>query len=255
MSLPDMHFGKMALQDETGEEWNLEIAENVYKAACNALLESASECKPEQILFPVGNDLLNIDNDWGTTTAGTQQDNTHSLAQLFKRVKIIIRDTILMLREVSPVHVLCVPGNHDRTMSYLLVDALEDSFLHDKHVTVDNLPTPRKYVQWGISLIGFTHGDQEKHQSLPGIMANERPELWANTKWREWHIGHTHRKKQFHFLPTVTHNGVIVRSIPSLTAADRWHFRKGYVGGVRSAEAFIWNKENALTATYGANLI
>ena len=42
----------------------------------------------------------------------------------------------------------------------------------------------------------FTHGSEEKRDSLPMLMANERKELWAETKFREWHLGHMHRKKE-----------------------------------------------------------
>ena len=255
LSLPDMHFGQITHKEETGLDWDIDTAEKLYKKALSILVNQATSDQPERILFPVGNDLLNIDNPQLATTKGTVQDNTTSLLLLFKKVKNILKNTILDLRQIAPVEIVCVPGNHDRTMSYLIVDALEDIFTHDKHVKVRNHIHPRTYVQWGANLVGFTHGDQERHASLPGIMAHEAKDLWAASEWHEWHVGHKHRAKQQHFLPTVTHDGVIIRTIPSLTTADKWHTEKGYTAGNRTAEAYVWNATEGMTAIYKTSVM
>ena len=256
ISIPDMHFGMLALKEETSEEWNLDIAEQVYRNAIKSLLDDARKSNDvHQIIMPIGSDLLHIDNAARKTFAGTDVDSVHSIKQLFRRVKNILRDAILDMAKEAPVHVISIPGNHDTTTSYFLAEALEDSFYNHPTVTFDNGSKTRKFYQWGIVLLGFTHGDQEKHDRLPGLMSNEMPEAWAQTQWREFHIGHKHRKATEHYLPASTHNGVIVRTLPSLTAADAWHYKKGFIGGVRTAEAYLWNELTALKATYNANLI
>jgi hypothetical protein len=256
ISIPDMHFGMLALKEETSEEYNLDIAEQTYRTAVSSLLSTAQKGSPiHQIVLPIGNDLLHIDNSARKTFAGTEMDSVHSLKQLFRRVKNILRDSILDMAEIAPVHVIAVPGNHDPTTSYFLAEALEDSFYNHPSVTFDNGGKSRKFYEWGIVLLGFTHGDKEKHDRLPGLMSNEMAEAWARTQWREWHIGHKHRKATEHYLPATTHNGVIVRTLPSLTAADAWHYRHGFIGGVRSAEAYLWNEQTALVNTYNVNLI
>lgn len=256
VSIPDMHFGMLALKEETGQDWNLDIAEQTYRSAISSLLKSATDNSTiHQIIMPIGNDLLHIDNSASKTFAGTEMDSVHSLKMLFRRVKNILRDSILDMAEVAPVHVISVPGNHDPSTSYFLAEALEDSFYNHPSVTFDNGGKSRKFYKWGIVLLGFTHGDQEKHDRLPGLMSGEMPEAWAETQWREWHIGHKHRKATEHYLPATTHGGVIVRTLPSLTAADKWHYQKGFIGGVRSAEAYLWNEHNALVTTFNANLI
>lgn len=256
ISIPDMHFGMLALEDETSEEYNLDIAEQIYRTAISALLKTAKENTAiHQIVMPIGNDLLHIDNSSRKTFAGTEMDSVHSLKQLFRRVKNILRDSILDMAEIAPVKVLAIPGNHDTTTSYFLAEALEDSFYNHPSVTFDNGGKTRKFYEWGIVLLGFTHGDNEKHDRLPGLMSNEMPEAWARTQWREWHVGHKHKKATEHYLPATTHSGVVVRTLPSLTAADAWHYKKGFIGGVRSAEAYLWNELTALVNTYNVNLI
>ena len=256
ISIPDMHFGMLALEDETSEEYILDIAEQIYRTAISSLLKTAKENTAiHQIVMPIGNDLLHIDNSSRKTFAGTEMDSVHSLKQLFRRVKNILRDSILDMAEIAPVKVLAIPGNHDTTTSYFLPEALEDSFYNHPSVTFDNGGKTRKFYEWGIVLLGFTHGDNEKHDRLPGLMSNEMPEAWARTQWREWHVGHKHKKATEHYLPATTHSGVVVRTLPSLTAADAWHYKKGFIGGVRSAEAYLWNELTALDNTYNVNLI
>lgn len=255
ISIPDMHFGMLALEEETSEEWNLNIAERTYRAAVTALLESASADPIDQILLPIGNDLLHIDNAYKKTFAGTDMDSVHNVKYLFKRVKNILRDAILDMVKVAPVRVITIPGNHDPTISYFLADALEDSLHNHPSITFDNSLKSRKYYSWGTVLLGFTHGDKEKHDRLPDLMSNEQSLACASAEWREWHIGHKHQQKTERFLPLATYNGTIVRTLPSLTAADAWHYGKGFIGGIRCAEAYLWNEDNALTATYNANLL
>lgn len=255
ISIPDMHFGMLALEEETGEEWNLDIAERTYRAAVAALLESASDETIHQILLPIGNDLLHIDNNYKKTFAGTDMDSVHNVKYLFKRVKNILRDAILDMAEIAPVHVMTIPGNHDQTISYFLADALEDSFYNHPSITFDNSLKSRKYYSWGTVLLGFTHGDKERHANLPDLMSNEQSLACAGAEWREWHIGHKHRQKTEHFIPAATYNGTLVRTLPSLTAADAWHYSKGFIGGIRCAEAYLWNEDNALVSTYNANLL
>lgn len=39
-----------------------------------------------------------------------------------------------------------------------------------------------------------------------------------------------------------------VRIIRSLSGTDAWHFRRGYVGGTRGAEAFIYRRDGGMRA-------
>ena len=71
-------------------------------------------------------------------------------------------------------------------------------------------------------------------------MQIEAPELWANAKFREWHLGDIHHE-------TVQEDsGIIIRHISSVSSPDEWHAKKGYVGSQRKSLAFIWDKEFGL---------
>jgi len=258
ISLPDMHFGKLALEEETGQEYNLDIAERIYKTSIAVLINKilADGVIPEKILFPIGNDLFNVDNAFLTTFAHTPMENTHSVKALFKRVKNILREVILELSHIAPVKVLMIPGNHDRTISYFLAESLEDVFWNNPQIEVINTAGKYQYVSWGKTLIGFTHGDRVQHARLPFLMINDKPKEFANAVWKEWHLGHKHTKTDTDFsTPVSTHKGVIVRELPSLTAADNWHSDAGMKLNNRTAEAYLFDKNTGLIATYNVNLL
>lgn len=256
LSIPDMHFGKLALLLETGEEYNLDIAEDIYRKAINQLTTTTlqSGYGIDRILMPLGNDLFHVDNAYLTTFNNTQMESVHSVKQLFRRVKNILRDVIIELNEYAPVEIIMIPGNHDPTISYFLAEALEDMFWNSETITVINSPKVRQYCKWGNALIGFTHGDRIKHDQLPMLMVEENKFTYAITQYHEWHLGHKHRPKITKFQPLSMHNGVIIRELPSLSAAGNWDYQHGFTLGERSADAYLWHDETGLKATYHVDL-
>ena len=149
-------------------------------------------------------------------------------------------NTIERLREIAKVRVIICPGNHDAQTAFHVGDSLEMYFHGDSRVVIHNEPSRRKYVSWGKCLIGFCHGNEERHGDLPLLMASERPQDWAGSVFREWHTGH------FHKLEIEETHGVRVRTLSALCSADDWHSLKGFVNQLRTAQAFIWSKDQGL---------
>lgn len=253
-SIFDLHFGKASWFEETGQTYNMDIAERLFLSTIEQMAQMGEDEGVERFILVAGNDLGHVDNLQSTTTAGTPQDNDGHWREHFRRIRHMVKRGILRLHEVAPVDVLIVPGNHFRQSAYALGEALEDWFWNTDTVTVDNSPRERKYYRYGVNLLGFTHGNEEKTNDLPLIMANEAKAHWSDTYYREWHIGHYHKKRETRFLPVDEHGGIRVRVIPSLCATDRWHYMKGYVGNVRSAEAYLWDYDAGLVAQYSVNV-
>lgn len=247
MSLPDVHIGKLAWAAETGDEYNLSIAQERFMDAFIYLLDDATRRHTiEKIVFPVGNDLLNCDGPHGMTTGGTPQSNDGRYQKAYQVTIGLLVGAIERLVAVAPVEVVSVPGNHDTLSVWTITETIGAWFRNSPHVTVDNSPSLRKYTRWGKCLIGFTHGDKEKPESLPLIMAQERASDWAETKAREWHLGHKHTVSAKVVGHLAEHTGVRVRVLPSLSGSDAWHSQMGYVHNIKSAEAYLWHKERGL---------
>lgn len=251
----DLHVGKLAWGEETGNaDYDIRIAEQVFTAAIDELIARTRPLNPELSVLVVGNDLLQTDNLQGTTTSGTYVDTDTRYIKSFRRARKINSWAIRRLAESSPVHVVIVPGNHDRLTAFHLGEVLEAEFKDDPNVVVDNAPTLRKYLRWGSSLLGWTHGSDEKAADLPLIMATERPLDWAESIHREWHVGHLHKAKETRYTAGDSFNGVRVRILPSLCAPDAWHVQRGYVGERRAAECYLWQKDTGYWGHYSSNV-
>lgn len=252
ISLFDVHFGKLAHSEETGEDYDIKIAEERFKDAVDDLVSRINMQTVERILFPIGNDMFNVDNANKTTTAGTPQDTDTRYFKMLKTVNRILIETINKLLTFAPVDVLVIPGNHDEYTCFTQGMVLEAYYNSTSLVTIYNSPKLRKYYQYGNTGLQFTHGDKENHQSLGLIFATEEPHLWAATKYRFCMLGHLHKNKKLNFTSVDEHQGFQVQILPSLSGSDKWHFGKGYMSK-KQAKAFLYNKETGLVAEFTHN--
>jgi len=252
VSIWDHHFGKLAWGRETGENYDLKIAEQIYSDAAHELIEKSRGFNIDKIVLPIGQDFFHVDGPNNTTTAGTPQDVDGRLAKIFATGQRALINLCDLLMGIAPVHILWVPGNHDWYTSWYLIKVLEAHYRHTRTVTVDASEMPRKHIEYGVNLLGYTHGCDEKHGSLPAIMAGQWPHEWARTTHREWKLGHFHRVKETHYNAAETIDGVLVRVLPSLCGTDSWHFKKGYVGGMRAAQAFLYSAKRGYAAHLNA---
>jgi hypothetical protein len=253
ISLFDLHIGKLGWAGEVGENFDVKIAKARFLDAIIGLLNRSKGFNYSKILFPIGNDFFNSDNQFNTTTAGTPQDEDLRWQKTWDMGTELIVDAVNLLKATGvPVEVLVVPGNHDQERSKYLGSFVHAWFRNDPQVTVNNSAKNRKYVEWGEVMLGFTHGKDEKENSLPLLMATEAKEMWGRTTFHEWHLGHFHKKRNVKFTifdkAQVLNEdlGVTVRYLSSLTGTEEWHYKKGYVGSHKAGEAFVWNDKSGM---------
>jgi hypothetical protein len=255
IGLYDHHFGKLAWGKETGEDYDLKIAEERFLEGGKQLLSKASGYPIERFVLPLGQDFLHIDSQANTTTAGTPQDVDGRFAKIIEVAKMAVIRLIDHLIAFAPVEVPWVPGNHDYYTSYMLAKIIEAWYRTTPRVIVDAAPIPRKRISYGVNLLGLTHGCDERHSGLPGNMAQEWPHDWAATRCREWLIGHQHKVKEDHYNTADMHSGVVVRVLPSLSGTDAWHYKRGYIGGRgKSALGLLYSKRDGFAGQFSTNV-
>jgi hypothetical protein len=248
LSLCDLHIGKLAWGKETGgPNYDTKIAEKVALESLETLLDRAKGYDFDSITFVLGNDFVQADDLEGRTTKGTYVDTDARYQKNFITARKLSVACIERLRQIAPVVVKVVPGNHDEQTSWCIGDSLECYFHQYKDVTIDNQPTLRKYLKWGDVMLLWTHGDRGKRADFPLLMATEQPQMFGETRWREVHTGHNHTTK------TEEWHGVRVRILPSLSAIDAWHSSMGFTGQLRNSEAFVWNDKDGLVAQFYFN--
>lgn len=240
----DLHLGKLAWSKETGyQNYDLKIAKALFTEALEVLIRRTSHFTFDQVILPIGNDFFHTDNLITETSHGTRQDCDGRFHKSAYTGRVLLVEAIERLRTIAPVRVIVTPGNHDQLSAWHLGDSLECYFHRDSDVTIDNMPTLRKFHEFGKVGLMFTHGNRGKELDYGNIFATEQPDMWGRTRYREAHIGHWHKTKIVEKPTLNEHHGFRVRTISSLCSADAWHSEMMLTSNRRSAEAFVWNSE------------
>ena len=249
----DLHLGKIGIK---GDKYSMKIAEKRLLSAIEHLLYRSQGYYIDKILFIVGHDLLNSDKDWPipATTRGTPQFNSDYHIDMYRCARKLMIKAITILSEIAPVHVMVIPGNHDRESVMHLGDTLELYYENNENVNVDNSDCLMKAIPYGNNLIISDHGDGPKIADLPGIIAQRFKNLWSNTVYVEVHRGHYHTNKATKFQAIEELNGITVRNLSSMSATDYWHDSKGFIGNIKKAQAFIYNRQNGLQGILNYNV-
>lgn len=244
----DIHIGKYSNELETGEGYDCEVAVTRVLEGVNGLIEKSSGFDIDKVLFCIGNDVLHIDNVYNTTTKGTHQDTDGKWWEHYEIALYLYVRVIEQLRNIAPVDVLHSMSNHDYQSGFHLAHTLKSWFRQAEDIRFDISVSHRKYYKYGNNLIGLEHGDGAKMDKLPLLMAQERPTLWSETKFRYWYLHHIHHKVKHKWLDAKDFIGVTVEYMRSPSAADSWHSRKGFTGAPKACEAFVHDKEKGQVA-------
>lgn len=256
----DPHFGKLSSGIETGEEYNMQIATKRYQEGFEGLLNKGSLYNHEKILIIGGNDVVHTDNPFRTTTSGTKQDTDGMWFDAFNAAKWANIKIIEQAASIADVHYVHCPSNHDYQTGFFLAQLLEAWFKNNKNVTFDVSPTHRKYIQYGVNLIGTTHGDGAKECDLPSAMTREAKKAWSESVYAYWYVHHVHHKdkkardgKKGTLLEkdgkgvSVINTGLDmsakdyfhVEYMRSISTADSWHHRNLFQHSFSAMEGFI----------------
>ncbi len=223
--LGDPHIGMLSWAKETGEDFDLKIAERDLASVVDMLVARAPSSK-RAILANVG-DFFHAETDEQRTPAnGHKLDCDTRMAKMagvgFMLVRRLI-DNLLAKHEL--VDAVNVPGNHDPKLALMLSMWLAAVYEKEPRVRIVDNRNPFIYLRHGKCLLGFAHGHNTKLEQLPAIMATDRASDWGEAIYRMWITGHIHHLTRRE-LP-----GCIVESFRTLAPKDYWHNSMGYRSG------------------------
>lgn len=239
INIADLHLNLQATIFSTGNEYNCEIAEELFFYVIEDILSRVEKYNFNSIIFCIGGDMLNGDNLSGSTTKGTPQDSDLLYFDAVEKMYAMTIKAVEILKQKAPVHVIHINGNHDKLSGYKLAKFIEAWFRNDKKVTVDYSPLPRKYVKFGKTLFVFAHDGNVK--TLPRLIADEAREYWSDVDTTEVFLQHLHTEQVL----TEEYNMRIQR-LPTISAKSNWAVNKGF-GSKRQCKTFIYDKEDGLT--------
>ena len=199
-----------------------------------------------KVLLTLVGDTLHVDSAGGTTTRGTAlEDTSEGYDDLYEQAFSAVVGLTNWLARWYLVDVLIVPGNHDNNSSFHLARELNAVYEKDKRVDVIGSGSLQRhyFVEWGVNLLGYAHGDTGRLNDLPGLMSSSMPEAWGRTTHRAWKTGHRHSSAQFE------KNGVQIRCLPALIKQNLWASNMGYHPTWSGGEADVYDKKIGHVAT------
>ncbi len=228
----DFHWGKYGWADEVGESYNFDEARKRLMEKTETLVSRIST-KPEKIYVGAGSDWFHVDNDAGLTTRGTPQDMCATPAEILITGCKLAREHIDLLRQVAPVEIVMMAGNHDRHSSLALMMYLSAAYEGVNDVDITITANNRRYIEYGNTVLGFTHGDGLGKTALGPLMAVEARELWGANEHKVWFHGHLHHQRMHE------KDGCLIIQMPSLAGHDRYHARSGYTTSKAGLAAYL----------------
>lgn len=229
----DPHIGLYSWALETGNDFDLQIAERNMLAAVQELIERAPAAE-ECLIINLG-DFFHSDNLQNRTMrSGHALDVDGRWPKvLHVGMRIMRRAIDAALSKFPKVKVINAIGNHDDHTSVFLTVALDEIYALNPRVNIGRPyghedrtqpppPVPFHYHRHGQVLIGVTHGDKAKGKSLGPIMSAAVPKMWGETTHRVWHCGHVHH------LSRLDLHGCHVETHRTLAARDAYAVQYGY---------------------------
>lgn len=247
IDIADLHIGKLSDSYETGEDYNSNIAVQKAKEGIEGILAKAKGFPLEKIIFVIGNDVLHVDNTKRTTTSGTPQDTDGMWYRNYLIARDLYVEIIELLLQVCDVHIVHNMSNHDYVTGFMLADSIYCWFRKCKNITWDIDASHRKYVRYGNSLIGLSHGDGGKMDQLPLTMATESKD-WSDCKYRYIYLHHIHHNAKFKFMTTKDLPGITVEYLRSPSGTDSWHHKNQHQNSFKAIEAFIHSDKHGQVA-------
>lgn len=218
----DPHFGMYCWAEETGQNFDLKIAERDMTETVDKLVHLAPETD-RALVLNLG-DFFHTDNSKNITNQSGHSLDVDSRYPRMLKVGILTMEWVIRraLQKSKTVDVINCIGNHDEMTSHALSMALWCMFRNDDRVNINTSPNPFKYYRHGHVFLGTTHGDNVKAPDLPGIMAADQPKDWGESKYRFWYTGHVHHDSEKEY------RGCKVETFRTLAPKDGWHNWKGY---------------------------
>lgn len=249
--ISDLHYGLLAEDNTSGNEYNMEIAEQRVKEYTKTTVENINKNSIDTVLVSFGNDYFNCDNVQGTTNRGTPQANEASYTTIFDRgvnLGISLIDYLLHVFDKHvKINVIGVQGNHDLQSSHAMSLALYFNYKNNSRVAVDTYSDEksRYYYRFGQNLIGFGH--ETKIKECHRIMSSECKD-WSNFQYRTMFLGHLHKEE------VLDTGALVVRRLPILSGRSTWSETQGYDSHPR-AQSFVFDSVKGLVNIINVEII
>lgn len=243
----DPHVGMMSWAPETGNNFDLRIAERELFAVIDDLVERSPAAKSATLLN-LG-DFFHAQDDKQVTPQSGHKLDVDGRAAKVREVGVNLMRRLIdrMLRKFERVRAPQVPGNHDPWSAQWMALWLRAVYENEPRIEIPSNTNPFFYWMHGKNLFGTTHGDGVHLKELPGIMATDEPKMWGRSTHRFWHTGHVHHDSLIEVQNTLIHTW------RTLAPNDGWAHKHGYRSG-KSLCAIAYAREGGEVSRVSVDL-
>lgn len=234
--ITDYHAGMLAWNEETGADWDLQIAEDTLVKWFAQAIEQSPQA--DVAVFAQLGDFLHFDSLEAVTPASRHILDADTRFQKLVRTTIrVIRRVIRMLLEKYPkVHVKWCDANHDPASSAWMREFLMALYDNEPRIEIDNSADTYYCFEWGKTALFFHHGHKRKVANVDSVFAAKFREVFGRTEHAYAHMGH------YHSIDIKETNLMIVNQHRTLAAPDAYASRGGWMSG-REAQVITYHKE------------
>lgn len=235
-TVSDFHLGMLAWADESGDDWDMKIAEDLFSRWFDAAFQKAPDA---------GTGVINLLGDFAhfDSLDAVTPESRHVL-DADTRYQKLVRYMIRMVRRVvdmalvkhKNVRLLIVQGNHDPVGSVWLAEMFTTLYSNDSRVIVDTSPDVYKMVRHGKTTLFFHHGHKARFDAIEPVMIAKFRKAFGESVYSYAHVGHLHHQK------IVESRNMIVEQHRTLAAKDAYASRGGWMSG-RSANVITYSAE------------
>jgi len=245
-TLTDYHLGMMAWGEETGENWDLEIAEKTLVKFFKTAIKSSP--KANECIFAQIGDFLHWDGFEALTPANSNiLDADIRFPKLVRTAIKVIRQIIDMLCEkYEKVTIIMAEGNHDPASSVWLREMLSAFYDNVKQVDVNVTPDPYYCYEFGSTCLFYHHGHKRKITDVESTFISKYKKEFGRSSFVYGHLGHLHHLQKESSL-------MLLEQHRTLAAKDAYASRSGYLAG-RDSKVITYHKEHGEVARQTINI-
>jgi hypothetical protein len=240
-AVTDAHFGMLSWREETGADYDLDIAEKLLLDWFAAAIDLAPAA--DTAIFAQIGDLLHYDGfESKTPTSGHILDADSRLPKVIRVVIRTLRRVVgMLLKKHSHVHIIMADANHDPASEAWLREMFAAFYDDEPRVTVDSSSSTYYGYQHGDVSLFVHHGHKRKVGNVDSVFAGKFREMYGKTKFSYAHLGHLHSDE------LRSTNLMKVERHETLAAPDAYASNGGWISG-RSAKVITYSKRHGEVA-------
>lgn len=236
--ISDYHFGMKSWHEETGGDYDLNIAESLITAWFQKAIDSAPAA--DVGVFAQLGDFLHYS---GVGLQATTESSGHILdadGRFQKMLRVVIkclrRIIDMLLVKHKEVHVKLCEGNHDISASAWLREMFYAMYENEPRISVDRSPDPYYAYEFGKTMLCFHHGHKRKVSDIAPIFVAKFREMFGRTSRCYAHMGHLHH------IDVKENSLMVVEQHRTLAAPDAYASRGGWLSD-RDAKVITYHRE------------